>query len=51
MKNWLKKINSIDSNQQNLEKKIEDVDKKIPGTGKFIVTQDASQSTKVNFKF
>ena len=34
----VKKGNTIDSNKQNLEKKIEDVDQKIPNTGTFIVT-------------
>ena len=34
MMNWLKKL------IQNLEKKIEDVDKKTLNTSKFIVTQD-----------
>ena len=34
-----KKVNAIDSNKQILEKKIENFDKKVPDTSKFIVTQ------------
>ena len=40
MMKWLKKFNLIDSNKQNLEKKIEDVDKKRPDTSKFIKTHE-----------
>ena len=34
----VKKVNDIDSDQKNLEKKIEDVDNKTPDTSKFAVT-------------
>ena len=44
----VKKLNTIDSNKQNLEKKIEDVDKKIPDNSKFIVTQYFNGLTKIN---
>ena len=45
---WLKKFNLIDSNKQNLEKKIEDVDKKRPDTSKFIKTHEFNRQTKTN---
>ena len=34
----VKKVNAIDSNKQILEKKIENFDKKVPDTSKFVVT-------------
>ena len=45
----VKNFDTIDLNKQNLDNKIEDVDKKIPNTSKFIVTQDLNRLTKVNF--
>ena len=47
MMDWLK-VNAIDSDKQNLKKKttkkkIGDVDKNIPDTSKFIVTQDLNR--------
>ena len=44
----VEKVDTIDSNKHNLEKKIEDVVKKIYGTSKFIVTQGFKRGTKVN---
>ena len=47
MTNLLKKVNAIDSDKQNLEKKKnEDVDKKIPDTSKFIENQDFNNLAK-----
>ena len=43
------KVNTIDSKNQNLEKKIEYVDKNIPDSNKFIVTQDFNRLTNTNF--
>ena len=37
----------VDLDKQNLEKKIEDVDKKTPDTSKFIETQDFDRLTKI----
>ena len=45
----VKKINTTDSDKQNLEKKSEEVDKMIPDTIEFIVTQDFNRLTKMNF--
>ena len=36
----VKKVHTVNSDKQNREEKIENVDKKIPNTSKFIVTQD-----------
>ena len=44
----VKKVNSVDSDKENLEKKIEDVDKKIPDTSKFIVTWECNVLTKTD---
>ena len=44
----VKNVNTIDSDKQNLEEKIEDVDQKIPDTSKFVVTQDFNRLTKIN---
>ena len=41
----VKKVNTIDSEEQNLEKKIKDVDKKIPDMSKYIETQNLNRST------
>ena len=46
---WVKKVNIVDSNKQNLGKKIEAVDKKIPDTSKLILTQDFNRLRKLNF--
>ena len=46
MLNWLKKISAIDSDKQNLVKKIENVDEKIPDISKFIQAQDFHRLTK-----
>ena len=47
--NQLKKVDATDSSKQNLEKGIEDVDKKIPNTTKFIVIQEFDRVTKIRF--
>ena len=44
----VKNVDTIDSNKQNLEEKIEDIDQKIPDTSKFVVTQDFNRLTKIN---
>ena len=44
--NQSKSLNVVDLDKQNLEKKIEDVDKKTPDTSKFIETQDFDRLTK-----
>ena len=46
MLNWLKKISAIDLDKQNLVKKIENVDEKIPDISKFIQAQDFHRLTK-----
>ena len=45
--NQSKSVNVVDLDKQNLEKKIEDVDKKTPDTSKFIETQDFDRLTKI----
>ena len=45
--NQSKSLNVVDLDKQNLEKKIEDVDKKTPDTSKFIETQDFDRLTKI----
>lgn len=47
--NQLKKVDATESSKQNLEKGIEDVDKKIPNTTKFIVIQEFNRLTKIHF--
>ena len=47
MINQSKSLNVVDLDKQNLEKKIEDVDKKTPDTSKFIETQDFDRLTKI----
>ena len=43
----VKKVNAIDSNEQRLEEKIGDDDKKIIDTSKFIVNQEFNRLTKI----
>ena len=43
----VKKVNAIDSNEQSLEEKIGDDDKKIIDTSKFIVNQEFNRLTKI----
>ena len=45
--NQSKSVNVVDLDKQNLEKKIEDVDKKTPDTSKFIETQDFDRLKKI----
>ena len=45
--NQSKSVNVVDLDKQNLEKKIEDVDKKTPDTSEFIETQDFDRLTKI----
>ena len=45
--NQSKSLNVVELDKQNLEKKIEDVDKKTPDTSKFIETQDFDRLTKI----
>ena len=45
----VKKVNAIDSNKQILEKKIEDVNKKIPDTSKFIQTHKVNRLKETSF--
>ena len=45
--NQSKSVNVVDLDKQNLEKKIEDVDKKTPDTSKLIETQDFDRLTKI----
>ena len=45
----LKKVDTINSNKQNLEKNIDDLDKMIPDTSIFTETQDFNRSKKINF--
>ena len=45
---FVKKVNAVDSNKENLEKKIEDVDKKILDTSQFIETQEFNRLTKMD---
>ena len=42
-------VDTINSNNQNLEKQIEDAYKKIPATIKFNVTKDFKSLTEINF--
>lgn len=44
-----KKFNWIDSNKQNIEKKIEGVDKKISNNSKLIETHELNRLTEINF--
>ena len=44
-----KKSNWIDSNKQNIEKKIEGVDKKISDNSKLIETHEFNRLTEINF--
>lgn len=44
-----KNVNVIYSNKQNLENKIEDVNKHLPCTYKFIETHEFTRLTKINF--
>ena len=46
---FVKKVNAIDLNKQNIEKRIEDVNKKIPDTSKFIETHKFNRLPKVDF--
>ena len=49
MMNLLKNtVNAVDSNKENLEKKIEDVDKKILDTSQLIETQEFTRLTKMD---
>ena len=48
MMNFLKKVDAIDSNKKYLEKRTEDVDKKVPDTNRFILSQDFIRLTKKN---
>ena len=45
--NQSKSVDVVDLDKQNLEKKIEDVDKKTPDTSKFIETQDFDRLKKI----
>ena len=45
----IKKVSTIGWNKSNLEEKIEDVDKSIRNTTKFIVIQDFNRITKLHF--
>ena len=45
---FVKKVNAVDSNEENLEKKIEDIDKKILDISQFIETQDFNRLTKMD---
>ena len=45
----IKKVSTIGWNKSNLEEKIEDVDKNIRNTTKFIVIQDFNRITKLHF--
>ena len=45
--NQSKSVNVVDLDKQNLEKKIEDVDKTTPDTSKFIETQDFDRLKKI----
>ena len=49
MINCLKKFNAIDSNKQNLKKRLKRLMKKIPDTSKFIVAQDFNRLIKIIF--
>ena len=46
--NWLKTLTLLIQTNKTL-KKIEDVDKKLPDTSKFIVTQEFNELTKIKF--
>ena len=49
MMNLLKNtVNAVDSNKENLEKKIEDVDKKILDTSQLIETQEFTRLIKMD---
>ena len=45
---FVKKVNAVDSNEENFEKKIEDIDKKILDISQFIETQDFNRLTKMD---
>ena len=45
--NWLK-INTINPKKQNLEKNVEDLEKEIPDTSKFIETHVVNRLTEIN---
>ena len=45
---WLKKVDNIDSNKQNLKKKVKDNDKKIPNAIEFVATQELNRLTKIS---
>ena len=42
-------VDTIESNKENLAQKIEDVNKKIPNTSRFIVTKDFNRLFKITF--
>ena len=45
----VKKVDTIDRDKQNLEKKIEDVGKKFPDTSKFIQAEEYNILATMNF--
>ena len=44
----IEEVRAADSHKQNLKRKIEDIDKKIPDTCKFIESQKFNKLTKIN---